>query len=549
MSIAKQANKLSWARLIYADGAAAVGDFPLSNEDLLIPGKSIEIKAGAADDPTTLFKGVIVKHSLKLRGHTQPQLIVECRHKAAKLTVGRKNAYFAEQTDSDVITALLDGAGLSAEVDSTSVTHEQLVQYASSDWDFLLARAHANGLLVLCGDEENVSVVAPSPSGEPEIELVFGATLLELDVEMDAREQYGAVKGRSWDPAAQEVVEVEAADPGIADPGNLSSSDLAGTLGVDHFPLQHVGLPEPEAQAWADATWMYSQLGRVRGLAKCEGIGGVDPGMLAKLTGVGERFAGPVYLTGVRHEFDLVRGWKTYLQFGTVEAPKTGHGDMSAPKAGALVPGVSGLQIGVVASNEGDPASEHRVQVRMPMVSSDDDGSWARVATLDAGDDRGTFFRPEVGDEVLLGFLDDDPRNPVILGMLHSSAKPAPWEGSDDNHEKGYRSRSKLELHFNDDTKVLTLSTPNGNSIVLSEEDGGITITDENGNVIALSSDGIRIESCAKLELVSADAATIESGADLELTAGAAGKFEGSAGVEVSSSAETVIKGSLVRIN
>ena len=39
----------------------------------------------------------------------------------------------------------------------------------------------------------------------------------------------------------------------------------------------------------------------------------------------------------------------------------------------------------------------------------DEQGVWARVATLDAGNDRGTFFRPEVDDEVVLGFFHDDP--------------------------------------------------------------------------------------------------------------------------------------------
>ena len=99
------------------------------------------------------------------------------------------------------------------------------------------------------------------------------------------------------------------------------------------------------------------------------------------------------------------------------------------------------MQIGIVVSNE-DPDGEHRVRVRMPLVSADEDGTWARVAVLDAGDERGFFFRPEVGDEVVLGFLSDDPRQAVILGMLHSSAKAAPLQGSDDNHEKVFQSRS-----------------------------------------------------------------------------------------------------------
>jgi Rhs element Vgr protein len=545
--ITKLTNKLSTARLIYADGAAATSDFPLSNENLLIPGKRITIKAGAIDDPQVLFQGIIVAQSIRLRPHGSAQLIVECRHSAAKLTVGRKSAYHAKQTDSSVITGLLTRAGLGAQVDSTAVEHECLVQYSCTDWDFLLARAAANGLLVHCHDT-SVAVQAPELASTPVFELLHGATLLEVDATMDAREQYGAVKGRIWDPAAQSKVEVEAEDPEITDPGNLGSAALAQTLRLDHLALDHVAITEPEARAWATAAWQHSQLGRIRGRAKCEGIGGIQLGDTVKLSGLGRRFSGNVYLTGIRHDYDLVQGWKTHIQFGSVEPPTTCDDAASAPKAAALVPGVSGLQIGVVTSNE-DPQGEHRVQVRMPMVDAEADGTWARVATLDAGDDRGSFFRPEIGDEVLLGFMLDDPRSAVILGMLHSSAKPPPWTPSDDNHEKGHRSRSKLEIYFNDDSKVLSLRTPAGNSLTLSEEDSAIRIADQNGNEIELNSSGIRIHSIDKLEIDAAAQVTIEAGTSLDVSANTEAIFQGNAGVELSSPATAVVRGSMVRIN
>ena len=93
-------------------------------------------------------------------------------------------------------------------------------------------------------------------------------------------------------------------------------------------------------------------------------------------------------------------------------------------------------------------------------MSDSEEGVWARLATLDAGDGRGTFFRPEIDDEVVVGFLDGDPRFPVVLGQCHSSAKPAPEPAKDDNHVKGYVSRSKLKLTFDDDKKVVVLETP-----------------------------------------------------------------------------------------
>ena len=87
-----------------------------------------------------------------------------------------------------------------------------------------------------------------------------------------------------------------------------------------------------------------------------------------------------------------------------------------------MLPAANGLQIGVVTALEDDPQGDDRIKCRLPMVGAGEEGLWARLATLDAGDGRGTYFRPEIGDEVVVGFLDDDPRNPVILGMCHSSA-------------------------------------------------------------------------------------------------------------------------------
>jgi Rhs element Vgr protein len=545
--ITKSVNKISSARLVYLDGEASASDFPLSNADTFIPGREIEILAGPANDPVTLFKGLVIRQSLKVRDHTSPQLVVDCRHKAVKLTVGRKNAYFFDQKDSDIARTLLENASIDSDVENTPVTHKQLVQYYSTDWDFLLSRAESNGKLVFT-DDDQVRMKAPSFSGAAVCTLQFGSTLLEMDAEIDSRLQYGSVKSYTWDAAQQAVIDKEAADPGLSSPGNLRSNDLAAVVALDHYHLQHPAVGEEEAQAWADAQWLKSQMSRVSGRVKCEGIGTVNPGDIVTLSGVGDRYNGNALVTGVRQDFDLVQGWKTHIQFGNAEKWFAEEYDVSAPKASALLPGVSGLQIGVVVSNE-DPEGEHRVQVRMPLVSNDADGTWARVAAVDAGNDRGFFFRPEIGDEVVLGFLNDDPRQAVILGMLHSSAKPAPLTGSDDNHEKVYVSRSKMKWYFNDEKKVIQVETPAGNKMTLSEEDQAVTLQDQNGNKIEMTSDGILIESSKAITLKAAMEAKMESGTSLTLKGGTDLKLDGASGLEVGSTGVTKVKGSLVQIN
>lgn len=545
-SVSLVANRIAAARLVYLDGAASAGDFPLSNSELFVPGKKVEILAGSGSGPSSIFMGLVVRHGIRVRDNSASQLVVECRHPVMKLAIARRNASYFDQSDSEIIETLLGAAA--GEVESTSVKHKQLVQFRTTDWDFVLARAAASGKLAWAKDDK-VVVKAPKLAAEASATLQFGATLLELDAEIDARRQFKAVRGVSWDPAQQAVLQADADAPSFTGPGNLAPDDLAAVGGVDHLDLKHAALTEEEAKAWAGATWLRARLDKASGRAKCEGIAAVKPGDTVALAGAGERFNGKVFVTGVRHEFDLVQGWKTHVQFGGVGASGAREGDgMSQEAAAGLLAHVNGLQIGVVASNE-DPDGEHRVRIRLPLVAAGDEGIWARVASLDAGSDRGFFFRPEVGDEVVAGFLDEDPRRAVILGMLHSSAKAAPLKGSDDNNQKVYKSRAGMRLFFDDDQKVLAIDTPAGNSLKLSEADKSIVLADQNGNKITLDADGVHIESAKALEMKGGTEVKLESGTSFSAKGGTDLKLEGSTQAEISSSATTKVSGSIVQIN
>ena len=91
--VKKEVNRIPMAQIVLVDGEASEREFKLSNEDLLIPGKSIEITAGYHSDEETIFKGIIIKHNLKIRSKAT-HLIIECKDEAVKMTIGKKSSYF-----------------------------------------------------------------------------------------------------------------------------------------------------------------------------------------------------------------------------------------------------------------------------------------------------------------------------------------------------------------------------------------------------------------------------------------------------------------------
>ena len=541
-------NRVAAAEIFVLDGDPAAERFAVSDAPDFVPGAQIEIQAGYHGSEESIFKGVVVRHGVRSLQRRPSQLRVECRDAAVKLTVGRKSAYFHEQKDSEIIESLASAAGLGTEVEATAVSHPQMVQFYATDWDFILTRAEANGKLVLTRDGTLV-VQAPVASASPAASLRFGGNLLEFEAFMDARTQFASVQGVAWSAAEQAMLEVEAAQGTVAAPGNVSSDDLASVIGLSALALKHAGqLGDQELQAWADGEKMRSAFAKVRGRARTQGFAAVRPGDMIELAGVGERFAGKALVSGVRHQIDG-RNWETDLEFG-LGADMFGTRERSVIEAPAngLLPGVGGLQIGLVTALEGDPDGEERIKVRIPMIDPGEEGTWARIGTLDAGENRGTVFRPEIGDEVVLGFLNGDPRNPVVLGQLHSSAKAAPIPAADDNHRKGLVTRSGITLEFDDDKKIATLKTPGGNSLTLSDEDEGIVLEDQNGNKLTLNADGIAIESASDISIKASGDVKVE-GSNVEASAQSQFKAEGSGGAEVSSSASTTIKGSMVQIN
>lgn len=169
-----------------------------------------------------------------------------------------------------------------------------------------------------------------------------------------------------------------------------------------------------------------------------------------------------------------------------------------------------GVYPAVVASNQ-DPDNQGRVQVHLPW--SPDSGSgryeaWARLATMMGGNNRGTWFVPDVGDEVLVSFLGGDPRWPFVVGALWNGEDSPPETMDSDNNVKSIVSRTGIKITLDDTSGsvTLTLETPAGQSVELTDAGNKITVADANGNSVELAPDGVSITSASKLSISAATA-------------------------------------------
>jgi uncharacterized protein involved in type VI secretion and phage assembly len=234
--------------------------------------------------------------------------------------------------------------------------------------------------------------------------------------------------------------------------------------------------------------------------------------------------------------------WRTTFQFGLSPEWFAESYETQQPLAGALLPAIQGLHVGIVTSLE-DPDGQNRIMVRVPTIMADDDGIWSRVSTLDAGNNRGTFILPEVGDEVIVGFINNDPRHAVVLGMMNSSHSPAPLSASNDNNEKGYVSRSEMKMIFNDDKKTIQIETPAGNKLLITEEDKAIKMQDQNGNKFTMDDKGIKMESFKDIELAA-------PAGNFKVTDMAGNTIKGEpSGITIQASAKLTLQGAQIELS
>jgi uncharacterized protein involved in type VI secretion and phage assembly len=221
---------------------------------------------------------------------------------------------------------------------------------------------------------------------------------------------------------------------------------------------------------------------------------------------------------------------------------------------------IYGVVTGVVTNNK-DEEGLARVKVTFPWLAENDESHWARIATMMAGSDRGSYFIPEVGDEVLVAFEHGDIHYPYIIGALWNG-KDKPHETNDDgkNNLRVIKSRSGHKIIL-DDTEgkenITVIDKDEQRKIILDSANKVIDIINEDGTINIQAGGAVNISAGENVNIkanknIKAEAKQnieTDAKASMKFKASASGNVEAGSSLTVKASGVTTVKGSLVKLN
>lgn len=563
-----EVNRISSATIKVSDGGSfGLEKAPFSNSSSsdFVPGNDIEIMLGYDTSNDTVFSGVIVGQRMVVRKSTS-YLLITCKDKSFKLTKSRGNNVLADSKDDSLFSQLISDAGLEIQSDAATQFDSPLFQYNVSVWDYLVVRSEANNFYVLT-DQNNISIKKYDLSSSASYKIQSDLIAIDVDLDLNGENTYSDFSFSYWDHSQQKTVVESGSMTDTGSLGNLKSNSIAGDLSAPTLQkFTSAPLSSDELKAFSDSWSTKSSLSKIQGRIIIPGTANLKAGDFVELANFGERFDGNAFISKIEQECED-GDWLTIVYVGLSSRWHSSLPDIEEEDGIGLLPGGKGTYLGKVKQIDQDPKNEYRILVDLGVFqnSSNTNELWARLATNYASNGAGFFFFPEIGDEVLITFLNGDPRFPVIIGSLYSSQLKPKLEPDEENSTKAIHSKSGIAFTFNETDKILTIETPGGNSVVLDDKDQQIVMTDSNSNKVTMNSSGIALSSPADISLKADGKVDISGtaginlssstgdltgdGLNVTLEAQVAMKAAGNATAEFSASGQTTLKGAMVMIN
>ncbi len=558
----RQLDKTEAQQQVYILKQAKNFDPPVkkSKHDFL-PGKKIEIQLsrGTSQALVTVFEGYIISQNIVSNNDGGLYLYVECRHVCNRMALHKRTRFhhhdanngnssqedIDQVNDLDVLKKLIEyyqpdlGNLVAEDTRRTGGKYDNMVQYNCTDWDFLIIRAEALGYVCLV-DGNDIHLVYPEIQSLPTQKFKLGKDIYEYEAVYDETFTAKVNHITGWD--------VEKLDRHY---DNLKNSLAETELDVIHSDVTvNYGAPleTGEATRWLVNEIMRQEQATIQGLLKVRGTEKIKLNDTISISGFDSVWDGERYVSGIKHS--LHEGlWHTYIQCGidkTPHAEKFNIGRLETP----FVPKTDGLLIGKIIQYKKNDAGSEMIEVELPSYEQDETTQtvFARLANFSAGQHGGSVFRPYPGDEVVLGFVNNDPRFPIILGSLYNSNQLPVYdfEDSETQPEVGFSINGwKISIHEKDE--LFTIASPGGQHVVLDDSNGSIAMVYDDNNSITLTSEGIELN--AKKITINGTNGIVMEGMQIEAKADTSIKLEATTQLELEGKVTASLKGQITQIN
>jgi len=496
-------NKIPSGKLRFIDANPDTGKGDQQSEIVgLELNKPIEIKVSTNDGMKTLFKGIVYR----LEANVYPDVGFETKIECKDLGVGLISE-FEQVANEDFETKMnrfLDETEvtLNSDVSLASFGKEMVTKNpGTTAWDYIVGYLDSLGFMTNIREGEFNIYNSIEPEELVKYTAQNGINIFEFEGKEE--EIVGNVELRYWSSQDQNTQSLTS--PTID--SNTSRTEVL-ELGTTNYEKETI-------QQMAKARAAKNSLSKIKGKLKTYGNITAKCGEYLQTEKASSAIDGKPLLISVEHHTIENGCWNTEYHFGLENNQSFAQSISSSTSSTAQQIGqtntVNGLQIGIVTKIFDDDENEFRIKVRIPSTSAEnDEGVWARLSSIQAGNERGGFFIPEVDDEVIIGCFNNNPDTPVILGKLYSSAKPPPLPITKENYIQGLVSKENTKILINDEDKSIEISTDKGNKLLISDGEKGFILEDQNGNKIIMNQSGITLDSAKDIKLKATGNITIE---------------------------------------
>jgi phage baseplate assembly protein gpV len=517
-------NKIPFAKFTFIASNPDVDTKADLPTDLLKKGQKIEVKVTVNKKAQTLFKGFI-KSFEKRVSDSCTTVKIECKDQAYQLTAPSEESDDSTETFKAKLDGFLTQANVTNKIESKGQSWEDehiTRNLHTIPWDYLVGFLDSIGMMVNVrnGEFNTLDILEAVP--EEKYAAENGINVFAFSGREDESKKLSKASIEYWDPSSQSMEKIEAEQEAEKNVKTLTLNEsrfLTGTM-----------------TRMANTFLKRSNHAVIQGELSTFGNLEAKAGDFLSCNKVNKEIDKKKLLISKEYHTFENACWKTEYTLGVEsEQSFTETNSPSVPAQQAQTGqtnSVSGLQIGVVTQIEEDPDNQFRIKVRIPTLSENGEGVWARLANVFAGNEMGSFFIPNVNDEVIVGCLGNNPDTPIILGSLYSSQNAMPFPIAKENYTKAFVTKEGTKIQMDDEKKSIELSTKKGNKLLISDDEKGFVLEDENGNKIVMNADGI----------------TLDSSKDLILKAKMDFKMD-SAKAALSASATMDVKGSIIKLN